>query len=129
VFNDVRIVGLDDSLTFRPISERTELLALHFTLSDPAPADWVKIANLHHLMHPIFTCGRRVQATTRHLVAHCSLTEAQSMLDMLKPIVATVNDEYRQYAAILARQQAEQEEREGNQKQRRQETAGSLKFD
>lgn len=127
-FEDIRIVGLDDSLTSRPIPERTQFYDLHFTLSADAPTAWVQIAN-NHLASPFGTCGRRVRATGGHLVASCSLGEMQAILDALKPIVAAVNEEYRKWSAGEERIRRESEALEQREAEKRQELKSKLRFD
>lgn len=128
-FTDLRLVGLDDRLTYNPKPERTGLFALHFTLSGSAPEDWVTIANVRHLGSTWVTCGRRVRATNSHLIAECALAEAQQMVDVLKPIVEKVNEEYRQHAAEQARLADQKATRDRELAARRKETANTLKFD
>lgn len=128
-FEDIKMVGMDESLTTRPKPEYTELYSLHFTLSAAAPSQWVEIANVQHLGRSWSTGGRRVQATSRHLIAECSLPEAQGIIDALKPIVEKVNQDYRQWLQTYQRKQQAHNEYERQQAEKRKETAGQLKFD
>lgn len=116
-FTDIRIVQMDESLTTTPDPARSKTHDLHFTLSASAPAMWVEIAN-SHLANPWGTAGRKVRATTGHVIATTSTDDAQAVLDAVKPILDRVNQEYRQWLESEAQKRRQREEAETAEKER-----------
>jgi hypothetical protein len=105
-FNDIRIVGLDEERTTRA-DPGQPLYDVHFVLSAEAPAAWGWIAQSHLGRKGI--AGRKAWPQSKFVVARCKIEEVERVFDALRPILETVNREYRDWSAATERTRLEQE--------------------
>ena len=125
-FADIRIVGLDEERTTR--ADPTEpVYDVHFVLSAEAPVGWGQIAQGH--LGPRGVAGRRAWPQSKYIVVRCAIDEVERVLAALRPILEATNREYRAWAASQAKDRAEEEAFDRQQRQQLRELKTQLKFD
>jgi hypothetical protein len=125
-FSDVKIVGIEDEMTYRP---QTKLYKLKLKLSVSPPTDWIRFFDQSRKepRHPLW---RIATVERKHINVECVPEEMQTyLLESLKEDVAIAN---LRYAAFL-RKELEEEMRirgvDANDAQRLADLKGKLKFD
>ena len=106
-FADITIVGLDEERTTRA-DPSLPLYDVHFVLSAEAPAAWGWIAQSKFGRKGI--AGRKAWPQSKYVVVRCKIEEVERVLNALRPIMETINREYRDWSADAERTRLEQEE-------------------
>jgi hypothetical protein len=125
-FSDIRIVGLDEEHTTRADPKKA-LYDVHFIFSAEAPVAWCQIAQAH--LTPQGVASRRAWPQSKYIVVRCTIDEVEQVLAALRPILETVNREYRAWSAAGDRARLEGEALDQRERQKLRDLKARLGFD
>lgn len=95
-FEDIRIIGLDETASFKPDPSKA-LYNVVLELSSPVPSEWAQYFN-QRWKSEFYMMKRRAEASGRRLIVHCVPDELErEHLPRLKEVIAETNAAYREY--------------------------------
>jgi hypothetical protein len=126
-FDDVQIVEIDKSQTYKPDDEKA-LYNVYLKLSQHPPAEWVECFAAER-QFPRHTMWRRAWIEGNCIVVHCVPDElGQYHLKDLKEDVQNANQRYREYLKKIAQQDARNVQMEREEKRRLDRAFDDLRF-
>jgi hypothetical protein len=110
-FEDIRIIGIDPSSTYKPDKSK-DLFNVHLGLSSIPPGEWERFFDAERAF-PRHTMWRRAWIAGPYIVINCVLSELEQYhLKDLKQDVAEANRKYRQLLTDEAKKRLASEIRE-----------------
>lgn len=127
-FQDIKVVGVDKSKTYRPDPEKL-LYNVYFKLSSEPPIEWVRIFEAERRF-PRHTMWRRAWVDGQYVVIHCALDEVKKYhAHDIKQDVANTNKKYGEYLRQLVIEQKKERERKGEELEKIDEALEGLDFE